>query len=721
MRSAGEDQPGCETGDAAIKRSFISTRPYSEGRRTVSHLIHRSPRLEPGELDRLGPSLVLAGALLLRANGDAVAEAVPLLGARELGTHPGADPWIGVPDAALTTPLQGAPVVFGPGVAPPTEVMPVDDAEKGSVAPSRGSGSPPPNAVRPQDAMPTKGEPPPEPGDAAPRSLPQRTAAPAEPDLLPARAAADVAPAEPVLLPTRAAADVAPDDFTPSREAPPAAAESPFVEIVAPVAAAAPTPAVPVPPLPRWIAPEEPAAGPVSPIFAKLRPATAVPTSSGPDRLVAPDRPSWPSRPADGWWIIAGDGDDSLWGGALADDLRGDAGDDGLFGRGGDDHLDGGEGDDHLLGGAGDDRLSGGRGNDVLVGGEGNDTVSGGTGSNLLFGGSGADVFVAAGGLDTVADYQPAYDQILLPSGASAVELRAVDARDAVLTYQAPGGISSSLLLADAVDLDGRIHLGDVVRTGSWPWNSISRDFTISVDAPGGLVRSVPADAYTLYQTIQGGDADDVIVGGDAIDRLRGGSGNDLLVGGGMRDDLSGEAGDDTLIGGSGGDTLAGGAGSNLLIGGEGYDLLVFTAGGNDTVADYGVEDQLSLALEARHLAIQVVDATTALLTWRDANGTAGGSALLHGAVMADGRLQLGQIHARDAALIIEAPAGLDPGWTYPLVVSQLTVNGEAIALNDARYRYEPYYGLHHGGSVFSSAVSPLIPAIMPTPSDQVI
>ena len=141
---------------------------------------------------------------------------------------------------------------------------------------------------------------------------------------------------------------------------------------------------------------------------------------------------------ATGQWVLGGDGNDVLWGGAVAgtDTLDGQAGDDRLYGRGGDDiliggpdvdfldggdgndtlhgsgqddqlwgqagndHLYGGEGNDRIYGNAGDDQANGGAGNDLIAGGEGNDTLRGDEGDDDLFGGAGNDSLYGGSGVN---------------------------------------------------------------------------------------------------------------------------------------------------------------------------------------------------------------------------------------------------------------------------------------------------------------------------------
>jgi VCBS repeat-containing protein len=80
---------------------------------------------------------------------------------------------------------------------------------------------------------------------------------------------------------------------------------------------------------------------------------------------------------------VAGNGNDTLTGGAGADMLFAQNGNDTLSGAGGNDLLCGGSGNDILSGGDGDDVMSGGPGDDRLTGGPGADQFSGGSGNDV--------------------------------------------------------------------------------------------------------------------------------------------------------------------------------------------------------------------------------------------------------------------------------------------------------------------------------------------------
>ncbi len=92
--------------------------------------------------------------------------------------------------------------------------------------------------------------------------------------------------------------------------------------------------------------------------------------------------------------MLAGDGNDRVWGFAGNDLIAGGAGDDRLFGGDGNDRIAGNSGVDTIYGGNGRDKLSGGTYADYLFGGRGSDVLAGNEGQDRLYGGSGADRFV---------------------------------------------------------------------------------------------------------------------------------------------------------------------------------------------------------------------------------------------------------------------------------------------------------------------------------------
>jgi Ca2+-binding RTX toxin-like protein len=99
-----------------------------------------------------------------------------------------------------------------------------------------------------------------------------------------------------------------------------------------------------------------------------------------------------------------------------------------LIGGDGDDFILGAGGKDTLIGDMGDDRLDGGTGRDRLVGGRGDDILAGGAGRDRLRGGQGKDTFILESARrssrDTIADFQPADDRILVARPGFSMDLQ---------------------------------------------------------------------------------------------------------------------------------------------------------------------------------------------------------------------------------------------------------------------------------------------------------
>gem|GEM_PF-3274052 len=108
---------------------------------------------------------------------------------------------------------------------------------------------------------------------------------------------------------------------------------------------------------------------------------------------------------------------------------------------------------------------------------------------------------------------------------------------------------------------------------------------------------------FDLPTQLCGGDGNDVLSGGDAVDVILGdgvkagggftcvltaGSGNDTITGGLGDDQLSGQGGLDTISGGLGADTIFGDAGDDMLNGGAGNDTI---SGGDDADTVIGGDD----------------------------------------------------------------------------------------------------------------------------------
>ncbi|MFO0199494.1 MAG: FG-GAP-like repeat-containing protein, partial [Alphaproteobacteria bacterium] len=95
-------------------------------------------------------------------------------------------------------------------------------------------------------------------------------------------------------------------------------------------------------------------------------------------------------------------------------------------------------------------------------------------------------------------------------------------------------------------------------------------------------------DEVRSIEVVVGGNADDRLLGGTGNETLLGGNGADVLSGGAGNDNLSDDAGADTLDGGQNDDQLAGGAGNDSLLGGDGADTLDGGANDDQLFGDLG-------------------------------------------------------------------------------------------------------------------------------------
>jgi Ca2+-binding RTX toxin-like protein len=253
--------------------------------------------------------------------------------------------------------------------------------------------------------------------------------------------------------------------------------------------------------------------------------------------------------------------------------------------------------------------INGGDGNDTITGSAGNDTVIGGRGNDVASLGAGDDTFVwnPGDGSDTVDG--GAGNDTLLFNGANANENIDISAngKGATLTRDV-GGVTMNLTNIENIDVNAlggadtitvndlsktsvkqvAIDLSATPGTGTGDGiadtvviNGTSGNDTINVTDNNGVVTvSGLATDVTItgfeagdHLVINGLGGDDIVnaagLGNGMLLTANGGDGNDVLIGGTGNDTLSGGAGDDILIGGGGVDTLDGGAGNNTVLQGS--------------------------------------------------------------------------------------------------------------------------------------------------------
>jgi Ca2+-binding RTX toxin-like protein len=320
---------------------------------------------------------------------------------------------------------------------------------------------------------------------------------------------------------------------------------------------------------------------------------------------------------ANGDWVNAKDGDDSVRGGGGNDNLLGDIGNDTVLGDGGDDKIYGGNGNDSLVGGSGLNEIYGGDGNDLILGGngavkleggDGDDTINGGTGFFELEGGDGLDMLVVdfsarTGGvfldMGNKFIYQPSNRgyikdmegvEVTSGSGSDKIKTNAEFAMDDIVrtgggndfvTINLKGddlvaaGAGEDRLTLNATDAVNGVTFSMTTATASG-FSGTASDTVNSVEVSG--INSL---------TFKGLGGNDSIASADGADRLTGAGGDDFLAAGRGSDRLYGDAGNDTIVGGTGND---------FLHGGTGIDVFTFNKNGNSGIDRiYDFEDGIDL------------------------------------------------------------------------------------------------------------------------------
>jgi Ca2+-binding RTX toxin-like protein len=251
--------------------------------------------------------------------------------------------------------------------------------------------------------------------------------------------------------------------------------------------------------------------------------------------------------------VEAGDGADTITGGASGDELFGDGGSDTIHGGAGGDLLSGGTASE-FPGDTANARntVFGDRGSDQLLGAASASTLHGGAGNDTMDdGGARHDHFLGGSGIDTVSYFVPFNSDMDHPNRTPHV------------------------VTLDNLPNDGRAGERD---------NVASNVETLIGGWGADELRGNRADNLLLGKAgrdlLRGAGGDDTLQGGNGLDRIQGGSGADTLKGGIGADTLRGGGSSDRLFGGPGSDRLFGGPGFDRLFGGAGADTCDLDGGG---------------------------------------------------------------------------------------------------------------------------------------------
>jgi Ca2+-binding RTX toxin-like protein len=281
--------------------------------------------------------------------------------------------------------------------------------------------------------------------------------------------------------------------------------------------------------------------------------------------------------------------------------------------------------------------INGGLGDDTMLGSEGNDLAVGGDGADTGLLGAGDDTFVWNPGDDNdIVEGQVGFDRLAF-NGANIAENVRVFAnggrvlffRDIAnvtmdmddvesIVFKALGGVDN-VVVDDLSGTDVTEVVTDLAVNGAG--DGAADNVTVSGtngddvavvtgDASGAAVLGLPAQVTVTGATagqdritVNALDGDDVVEASSLqatgpLLTANGGNGDDVLIGGDGPDTLNGDAGDDVLIGGPGIDILDGGPDDNVVI-----QLVAEEPVESATVADEQWIDE----------HVQVVDGTTVI------------------------------------------------------------------------------------------------------------
>lgn len=232
-----------------------------------------------------------------------------------------------------------------------------------------------------------------------------------------------------------------------------------------------------------------------------------------------------------------------------------------------------GSGNDIVYGGDNSDYLSGGNDNDVLEGEGGDDKLVGGEGSDILRGGSGSDFLNGGNGFDTY--------QFLTADFTNGDE-------DVIIDADGQGKIT-----IDGLDISGTgIGFDNIRHASLGAWETADGSFRLAVMGTDNKILWIlhkDTHARIIVRNWNNGDlgitlpgyeqqqaeATGMLTGDDDLFGETGtNNGNDIVNALGGNDGIEGGAGDDYLDGGNGHDLILGGAGNDRIFGGEGNDFI---------------------------------------------------------------------------------------------------------------------------------------------------
>jgi Ca2+-binding RTX toxin-like protein len=294
--------------------------------------------------------------------------------------------------------------------------------------------------------------------------------------------------------------------------------------------------------------------------------------------------------------LIAGIGDDTIWGDGGNDRIEGGAGNDILNGGDGDDIITDQGGDDNIKGGEGNDVINGGNGFDLILAGGGSDFVVAGEDPKEVFGNQGNDFILGSSTSDTVFGDQ-GDDWI---DGGGQADLLQGDRGD---PFQESTIFGNDVLIGGGGNDDYDAESGDdimVMGAGTQRAEGmLGFDWVIHKNQAGGASADLnftgllPAtidnfkDRYDLVEAASGWKNDDTLRGDNrgSVDLLAQAVASDVRTNNALNnaDQIALIDGLQAFLDGLLGAGQTGFSGGNILMGGEGSDTIE-GRGGNDLI-----------------------------------------------------------------------------------------------------------------------------------------
>ncbi|MBN9621730.1 MAG: hypothetical protein J0H06_02075 [Actinobacteria bacterium] len=235
--------------------------------------------------------------------------------------------------------------------------------------------------------------------------------------------------------------------------------------------------------------------------------------------------------------IVAGPGDNTIYG---------EGGNDLICGGEGNDTIDGGRGVDEIFGEGGDDTIEGERGSDTLDGGPGNDKIFGGRGSDKIEGGPGTDLVEGEQGNDDVNGGEG--DKDIVDGNQGDDSLNGGPGNEDVII----GGTGNDKINGGP----GEHDIADYMGIGG----------AVTIDLATQTVTGAEGEHLEGIEDAIGGSGNDTLIGSSEANRLDGGPGDDHLEAAGSGDAAFGGPGTDQCSGGFAEETSCGpSAGANGL------------------------------------------------------------------------------------------------------------------------------------------------------------